>query len=147
MILVDDLSELIQRYKKNPTDALKDELIALVMAKDAARNGGAGEWIEFSNGIRVRRRKSNVFEVVEVYSLPCDQYLCYRYLIDMRDYSTAQLQDCKENNMMYIGETDDAEYFAAMSLAMSRDLNEKDIAYIADGKQNMLNWFKVDKVE
>ena len=49
--------------------------------------------------------------------------------------------------MMYIGETDDAEYFAAMSLAMSRDLNEKDIAYIADGKQNMLNWFKVDKVE
>ena len=144
---MDDLSELIQRYKKNPTDALKDELIALVMAKDAARNGGAGEWIEFSNGIRVRRRKSNVFEVGEVYSLPCDQYLCYRYLIDMRDYSTAQLQDCKENNMMYIGETDDAEYFAAMSLAMSRDLNEKDIAYIADGKQNMLNWFKVDKVE
>ena len=58
-----ELSELIQQYKDNPTDEIKDKLISLVIAQEDARRNeidSAEGWTEFSNGIRVRKRKSMV---------------------------------------------------------------------------------------
>ncbi len=138
-----DLSELIQKYKDNPTDEIKDKLISLVIAREDAKRhqeNDTKEWMEFSNKIRVRKRKSMVYEIIEVYALPCGLFFCYQYLINTGDYSAKQKQALKENNAEYMNETDDEEYLVAMSIAAARNVDEKDIAYIADGEKDMLRW-------
>lgn len=140
-----DLSELIQQYKDNPTDEIKDKLISLVIAQEDARRSETDSvegWTEFSNGIRVRKRKSMVYEIIEIYALPCEQYFCYQYLVNLGDYSAEQKQDLRENNAEYIDETDDEECLIAMAIAAARNVDEKDIACIADGEQEMLCWYR-----
>lgn len=140
------LIQWIQDYKKNPTPALKDEILDRLLLLEENGELGAlvhrGEWCRMEKGIRLRRRDTGIYDVAEMYQLPTGNCMCYFYSIDLRNYSYGNLEELKNNCLEALETAPDGGFFSAYAVALAHDADQVENVFMAGSSAEAEKWFE-----
>lgn len=141
------LLTLIDEYRENPTDKLKNIIWKFIMNKDNGHYfanidayNDEGDWIEYGDNLRVKKIQSSLFGATEIVRNTFGGYFCLFHLVELSDYSEIQIEEYKDNYPEYKEVFDDADFYAAACIASVQGVDGAQSSYLAEDDIALEAW-------
>lgn len=137
-------SDMIIGYKNNPTQDKKDEIIKVLVSLENPEDLDGiiclddVEWHYFGNSLRVKKIGLSKYIVTEVFSLS-GRFICYCYMIDIDNFTDAEIEGYKKNCKEFQNVTTD-EFFTVAAIAATLDEEDAKKTAVFHDKDGVNEW-------
>ncbi len=137
-------SDMIIGYKNNPTKEKQEEIIKVLTSLENPEELDSivcledTEWRTFGETLRVKKIGVSKFIVTEVFSLS-GRFICYCYIIDIDDFTVAEIEGYKRNCKEFQDMSTD-EFFAAAAIAATLDEEDAKKTAVLHDEEGVNEW-------